>query len=135
MKNAKKSKLPTKLSRARFRFEKWRSTHKPRTRLPDHLWALATDLAREYGISQTVQILRVDYYGLKKRLKLSVAAKTSPAAPSQPFLEFLPAVTDATIECTIECEDASGSRIRIHLKGRELPDLVALGNSLWSSKR
>ena len=135
MKNPMKSNLPEKLARGRKCFEKWRSTHKPPTRLPEHLWSLAAQLAREYGLNKTARTLRLDYNGLKKRIKFPVSGDASQEIPTPPFLELLPAGPHASVECTIECEDAKGATIRIHLKGRELPDLAALGRSLWNSDR
>ena len=69
MKKPLKSKLPAKLARGRRSFEKWRSTHKPRSRLPGHLWSVAEELAGEYGVSRAAHALGLDYYGLKKRIK------------------------------------------------------------------
>lgn len=132
MKNPCKSPLPAKLARGRRCFERWRRGHKPPTRLPEHLWSLAAELAREYGISRTARTLRLDYNGLKKRLEFLAPDEALPAIPPPLFLELLPSGTHSTIECTLEREDAQGVKIRIHLKGRELPDLAALGRSLWS---
>ena len=132
MKNPLKPNLPAKLARGCKCFERWRSTHKPHTRLPEHLWSLAAELAREYGLNRTARTLRLDYYCLKKRIEFPISDDISPAIPTPQFLELLPSGTNSTVECTIECEDAKGARIRIHLKGRELPDLAALSSSLWS---
>jgi hypothetical protein len=135
MKNPSKSNLPAKLARGRERFEKWRSTHKQHTRFPKHLWSLAAKLAREYGLNKTARTLRLDYKCLKKRVESNVSGDTSPSALGQQFLQLLPSELAAVVECAIECEDAKGSKLRIHLKGRELPDLVALSSSLWNSDR
>ncbi len=135
MKSPLKSNLPAKLARGRRCFEKWRSHQKRRTRLPEHLWSLAADLAQEYGLSRTARILRLDYNGLKKRIEGSASDATSPAVSMPPFLELLPSGMNATVECTIECEATSGARLRIHLTSRELPDLAALSQSLWSQER
>ena len=132
MKNPRKSPLPAKLVRGRRCFERWRRDHKPPTRLPEHLWSLAVELAREYGLSRTARTLRLDYNGLKKRLECLAPDDASPAIPPPPGVELLPAGMNSTVECTLEREDAQGVKIRIHLKGRELPDLAALGRSLWS---
>ena len=132
MKNPYQSHLPAKLVRGRRCFERWRRDHKPPTRLPQHLWSLAVELAREYGLSRTARTLRLDYNGLKKRLECLATDDASPAIPPPPFVELLPAGMNSTVECTLEREDAQGVKIRIHLKGRELPDLAALGRSLWS---
>ena len=135
MKNPRKLPLPAKLARGRRCFERWRRDHKPPTRFPESLWSLAIELAQEYGLSRTSRALRLDYNGLKKRLEYLTPGEASPVIPSPPFLELLPSVTPPTVECTIEREDAQGVKIRIHLQGRELPDLAALGRSLWSPDR
>ena len=135
MKNPTKSNLPTKLARGRQCFEKWRRTNKPRARLPQHLWALAAQLAQEYGVNRTARTLRLDYNCLKKRIEFPVSDDASQAISTPQFLELLPAGMHSSIECTIECEDARGARIRIHLKGQELPDLAALSRSLWNTER
>ena len=135
MKNPLPSNLPAKLARGRQCFEKWRRTHKPRTRLPEPLWSLAAELAREYGLNRTARTFRLDYHGLKKRIKLATSDDVSPAISTPPFLELLPSGPHSSIECTIECEDGQGARIRIHLQGRELPDLAALSRGLWNPER
>ena len=133
MKNPLPSNIPAKLARGRRCLERWRRTHKPRTKLPESLWSLSAELARQYGLNRTARTLRLDYNGLKKRIKFMGADDASPAM--SPFLELLPAGTPSTVECIIECEDGQGARIRIHLKGRELPDLAALSRGLWSPDR
>jgi hypothetical protein len=51
------------------------------------------------------------------------------------FVE-LPASTLSTVgECVIELENAAGSRMRVHLKGVHVPDLVALTGGFWSAER
>ena len=60
MKNPSKSNLPAKLAHGRRCFEKWRRAHKPPTRLPAHLWSLAAQLAREYGLNRTARTLRLE---------------------------------------------------------------------------
>jgi hypothetical protein len=135
MKKPSKSNIPKKLAGGRKCFEKWRRTHKPRSRLPEHLWALAAHLAREYGLSKTARTLRLDYHGLKKRSALVVSDEASKPIAASSFLELLPAGPHMPVECTIECEDGQGARIRIHLTGRELPDLAALSSSLFNGDR
>jgi hypothetical protein len=135
MKNPRKSSLPAKLVRGRRRFERWRRDHQPPTRLPESLWSLAVELAQEYGLSRVSRTLRLDYNGLKKRLVCSAPDETSPATPPPSFLELLPSEMHPTVACTLEREDAQGVKLRIHLQGRELPDLAALSRSLWYPDR
>lgn len=130
MKNLSKSDLPAKLARGRERFETWRSKHKTRTRLPQPLWSLAVKLAQEYGVSRTASALRLDYSGLKRRVESNISGNQSQASVGSEFLQLLGPELTAVSECAIECEDTKGTKIRIHIKGRELPDLAALSRSL-----
>lgn len=61
-------KLPAELARAAARRAQWRRTRERGTRIPESLWQAAVELAARYGVSKTAQVLRVDYYALKKRL-------------------------------------------------------------------
>jgi hypothetical protein len=122
--------LPADLERLRQRFERWRATHRTHARISDSLWAAAAKLAGNYGICRTAKTLRVNYYALKKR-----AAQTSADAPGLPPGEFweLPPPSAASLgECTVEWEDAAGSKMRVHLKGFHAPDLAALARNFWS---
>ena len=132
MKHRSHSQVPAKLADGRQQFERWRSQHKPYTHIPEPLWALATELAREFGLNRTASMMRLDYYGLKKRLEQPVVDDTSSATANPSFLELLPVETTPAVECTIECQNAAGTQIRIQLKGRDLPDLTGLCGELWS---
>ncbi len=132
MKHRSKSQLPAKLVDGRQQFERWRSQCKPRTRIPEPLWALATELARDFGVNRTAKTLRLDYYGLKKRLERPGLGPASPTQANPSFLELLPLQATPLAECTIECQNAAGTQIRIELKGLDLRDLTALCGELWS---
>jgi hypothetical protein len=135
MKNQKKPLLPAKLALGRKQFEKWRSEHKARARFPEHLWSLAAKLAHEYGLNRTAHTLRLDYKCLKKRIDSAVSGGIPQTVVKPQFLQLLPSEGKAEIECTIDCEDAKGTRINIHFKGQELPELAAISTSLWSRDR
>ena len=59
---------PAPLERLRGRFERWRQTREPHTRIPDSLWAAAARLAGRYGLSKITSTLGVNYQALKRRL-------------------------------------------------------------------
>ncbi len=44
----------------------WRRTRPSRSPIPHRLWALAVELAREYGVHATARRLHLDYYLLKQ---------------------------------------------------------------------
>ena len=128
MKMAGKSELlPGPLEALRRRFERWRSTHRARTRIPERLWKAAADAARTYGLHRTARALPVEYYSLKKRAEQQRAGSGASAA----FME-LPSLPAGASECTLELEDRAGSKMRVRLKAATPPDLAALCRSFWS---
>jgi hypothetical protein len=135
MQNRLKSNLPAKLARGRERFENWRSKHKTYHRLPEYLWSAAARLAGEYGLNRTARALRLDYKGLKKRIEVAVSGDQLQTTIGPKFLELPLSGTNVTSECIIECENINGIKLRIHLKGPQLPDLGALNSVLWSHGR
>ena len=68
---------------------------------------------------------RLLFYSLKKRVD---------GASSQPKSTFveLPSMPLAS-ECVIEFEDGSGASMRMHLKGTDPPDVLALSRSFWNA--
>jgi len=123
--------LPLPLERAAERFQRWRKARRRGTPIPERLWTVAVEMAAVYGVCKTASTLKLDYYCLKRRLSESTLAE---AVPPPAFLELPAAPLAAASECIIDCENSVGARMRIHLKGMTLPDLAALGRSLWSAQ-
>ena len=115
------------LAQGREQFEAWRRSRKVGTRIPDTLWSLAVTLAKAHGLGRTASVLKLDYYSLKSR----VAGKgdaSNPVAPA--FIELSPPPpAPSTTECVLELEDGLGARMRVHLRGCEIPDLADLCRS------
>jgi len=150
MKSRKNGSLPIPLERLQRRFQQWRETRKTRTRIPDSLWNAAVKMAGRYGLCRTAQALPVDYYSLKERMEQHSVADGRPALggadtlltwPAGPagesrklgatntFVELPPSLPASGCDCTLELEDADGSRMRLHLKTAAPPDLAALCRS------
>ena len=126
------SKLPARLERTRQRFERWRETRKVRSRIPESLWTSAVKMARAYGINRTARVLRVDYYSLKERVESETSSSGVPKKnTSSTFVELAAPAITSTCECLLELEDVAGAKMRIHLKGVEVPDLAALSRGFW----
>ncbi len=125
--------LPADLAAAQEQFTRWRAEHKPRTRFPKQLWAMAAKLAGKYGHNRVCRILKLDYYSLKKRLATNSAKPRRNSASG--FVEILPEQSGLAGRCTIECENTHGERIRIHLQGRELSELRTFCSEFWSNLR
>ena len=122
----KRGDIPKSLVRGRERFESWRRSRKVGARIPDKLWSLAVGLAEVHGLSRTASALKLDYHGLKNR----VAARncnSSSVAPT--FIELTPSPQALSAECVVEFEDGLGARMRVHLRGCEIPDLAVLCRS------
>lgn len=118
---------PGALARGRQRFEAWRRSRKVGARIPEKLWSLAVTLAETHGLSRTASALRLDYHSLKNR----VAGRKSDSSSVAPaFIELSPPPSaPSASECVIELEDGFGARMRVHLRGGEIPDLADLCRS------
>jgi hypothetical protein len=90
-------------------------------------------MACQYGIHQTAKALRIDYYGLKRRVEEAASVSASELADggATAFVELPGPLAAGFGECLVELEDDSGAKMRVHLKGVEAPDLVALSRSFW----
>ena len=142
----KRGDIPEALVCGRDRFEAWRRDRTLGDRIPDQLWTLAVKLADANGISRTACVLKLDYYSLKKRVAVkppcSASVHDSVSMP-ETFIEVSgpsPGLGTLAVsgslassgECVLEFEDRSGASLRVHLRGCDVPDLVALGRSFWS---
>jgi len=133
--------VPARLEGIQRRFERWRNSHRARSRIPDLLWAVAVKMAQSYGIHRTSRLLRIDYYSLKKRVEQHSDAVQGrrESGPMATFVELSPpadhgfaAVPAGACACTLELEDADGSKMRVHLKTATPPDLATLCRSFWN---
>jgi hypothetical protein len=122
--------VPARLASLERRFAGWRSRRSKGERIPHHLWKAATKLALEFGLNRTAKRLKIDYYHLKKRLDRDRLRSTSESA----FVELPPVPFRLPSECLIEFDDGRGASMRVHLKGAEAPDLLALGRSFWTGE-
>jgi hypothetical protein len=97
------------------------------------LWAAAVKAASTYGVHRTAKALRVDYYGLKRRVdeEMSVSTIMPSGGDVATFVELAGPLATGSVECLVELEDDGGAKMRMHLKGVEAPDLVALSRSFW----
>lgn len=134
------SEIPHGMHRIYRRFAHWRGAH-PGVRLPipPRLWKAAAQVAREHGVCQTAQVLRLEYGKLKRLVESGSAAEVSAtksrraksAAPAPAFMELVgPPAAIGLSECLVELEGPHG-KMRIQWKGSTAPDLAGLGRALW----
>jgi hypothetical protein len=117
---------------ARTRFEEWRSSRSRKSPIPEGLWKLAINAARQQGVNRTAQQLRLDA-GKLKRL-LVAADKRKSKTPRRPrFVELL--APPAGPDCLIEFESAGGGKMRVHWKAAVAPDWANLLRAWRDSER
>lgn len=121
--------VPTGLKEAEERFTEWRSSHSGRRPIPEPLWALATQLARQHGIFRTAQVLRLDYTKLKRQMQPTETAANPATALPTAFIELVAPTSQQTCACTIEVEGPRG-RMRIEWRSSAPPDLAGLSRML-----
>lgn len=128
MRGRKRGEVPARLLRLEQRFADWRKTRSLGERIPQRLWKSAAKLAVAYGLNQTATVLKLDYYSLKRHVDQQVGETASTAV----FMELPSAPVSHASECIIELEDGAGGSMRMHLKGTDMPDVLALGRSFWN---
>jgi hypothetical protein len=121
------------MEKAYRRFERWRKSHQRGRRvIPERLWTVAAETARQYGVFRTSKVLTLDYTKLKQMVgAIGVGEGRATKAPA--FFEFVPTGAAGLSECVIEIEGARG-RMRVQWKGISAPDLTGLSRTLWEQK-
>jgi hypothetical protein len=91
-------------------------------------------MADRYGLHRTARALPVEYYSLKKRVERQSAAARGrqESGPVATFVELPPPAPSGACDCTVELEDADGSKMRVQLKASAAPDLAAICRSFWN---
>ena len=93
-------------------------------------------MANACGMNRTARALRLNYYGLKKRVEQQAvdAADTTATKGSARFIELAPFSLAGFCECLLELENVGGAKMRIQLKGIAVPDLAVLSQSFWNPR-
>jgi hypothetical protein len=69
MNRKRTSLVPEPIVQLQRQLDRFRSTQQRRTKLPDSLRQAAVELARQHGVYSVAHPLRLDYMGLKKRIR------------------------------------------------------------------
>ena len=126
--------IPTELKELSRQIEQWRRTRPYRMSMPETLWRLAANVARQHGLARVARFTRLDYYSLKERIESLEQSGSGTSVVKPTFIERQPLPVNPVSECTIELEHARGRRMRIHIKGAPMPDVTALSRTLWGMK-
>ena len=119
---------------ARARFEQWRSSRSGKAPIPDELWKLAINAARQHGVNRAAQQLRLDA-GKLKRLLAGAEPRRSKTRRQPRFVELIAPATVARPECVVEFESATGNKMRVHWKSAVGLDWANLLHAWRDSER
>jgi hypothetical protein len=111
-------------------FAQWRGTRKPRSRIPEHLWQAAVDLAPFYSIHQIARALRLNYTELKHRIK-----ERPPDQPAAEFIEIDMGHILPAAPCLLELRSPTGFELKIHNFDRLQSQLAPLISCLLGQRR
>lgn len=116
--------IPEPIAQLQRQLDQIRSTQPRGKKLPDSVWQVAVELAREHGVYSVAHRLRLDYMGLKKRLG-GVSHRRRKARKAA-FVELIAPPAAMLGECLIEFESLHGGKVRVHWKGAAPPDWMSL---------
>jgi hypothetical protein len=131
--------LDPRVDPLRKQIERWRQTRAKRSAMPESLWRVAVELAREYGVYAAAQALRVSYASLRTRAEAAGdarRARTESPSPQATFVELPPSVLSASAGpggAVVEVVGPSGQRLTVRLRSGEL-DLAELIRACWSGR-
>ena len=116
-------------------FQRWRESRRPGARIPKALWAAAVEMARQVGVAQTTQHLRVEGPQLLKHIEGAGRARaTDPHSVT--FVAWpglVPADKTGVAECVVEFQNARGQTMRVSLQGPGLTQLAPLCAAFWGT--
>jgi hypothetical protein len=78
-------------------------------------------------------MLRLDYYGLKRRVVAGTDGERGSEAPK--FVEIGAANPLLSAGCTIELADGTGRKMTVRVGSGREADLVGLANAFWGASR
>ena len=116
--------IPEPIAQLQLQLDEIRSTRPRAKRLPDSVWQVAVELAREYGVYSVAHHLRLDYTDLKKRVGGVSPRRRKTRKPT--FVELISPPSAMLGECLIEFESLHGSKVRIEWKAATSPDWMSL---------
>lgn len=119
--------VAAEIEQARLQFENWRRERKRGQRIPENLWAIAVELAKQHGVWPTARELHLDHNRLKHRI-----GNGEQEGERSGFVELI-SQGAMLCTCTVEMEDARGARMRIEVKG-VAADVTALSRTFWSER-
>ena len=105
-------------------FRDWRRNRRTRE-ISEELWARAARVASVHGVTKTATRLRLNSTRLKERCELE--------AREGGFVELAASELPLGGESVVELERASGSRLRLVMRGASVAAVTAGAKELWGA--
>jgi len=119
------------LESMRRRFQIWRKNGHAGHRIPDALWEAAVRLCRDHSVSKVSRVLRLNYYGLRKRAHQTEDADSGSDLGFVKLALGTPPVSAP--EWKAEMEAPNGAKMTLSLKGAPGDlDPLELSRVFWS---
>ena len=98
------------LESAQKRFQQWRENRGKKHRIPRELWETACQLFPRYTINQIARGLKLDYVGLRNRIKPEAKKEKEPR-----FIEFSMGKDHGVVDGKLKMKDSRGGGIGNHI--------------------
>ena len=122
------------LETIRKRFQTWRKKERAGRLIPSALWGAAVELCQDHSLNKVSRALRLNYYGLKKRVQKTQEIGLD---SDMGFVKLdLGAPLVSAAEWRVEMEAPNGAKMTLSLKGapRDL-DPLELSRAFWVQGR
>ena len=110
----------------------WRQRQSGRCRLPLELWGAAARMAATQGVSPVARALRIDFYGLQRRVR-ELPASDSASPPPNRFVELKLDHSPQPVRSAggwVELIDGPHRRMCVHT-GHDPAAWIALAQAFW----
>ena len=116
-----------RVKRVKAQVDRWRSSRKRFSPMPERLWSEATVLARELGVHRIKCALGLNYESLKKRVQEESGDEERAGAQVPGFVEWSGAeLLGPTRGTVVEVHEAFGGRLTIQLGAGSDLDVAGL---------
>ena len=122
------------LRRAQLGLRRWREERaRPGVRIPEQLWALAVEAARQEGVDTAARALGVNRRRLAERAAAESEAKAQMgSAGVSEFIELNLSDFQGSSWAVLELSGADGERLKMMIKGGCNLDLAGLARAFFS---
>ena len=107
------------------RFQQWRENREKGGRIPRELWETACQLFPHYSINQIARGLKLDYVGLRNRIKPATKKEKEPH-----FVEFSMGKDHRVVDGKLKMKDSRGGGIKIRIKKTAVGRVIGLMSGL-----